>query len=164
MIRTLHQRIWRWIKGQIAQDVPASDGLCEYDCRKQQCSDAEWAACERRIERAAGELWPKTKPVAAARARPPALIEYRSVLVSQSDKEQLLSRLKCAHCQSLFNCEGLVQAVLAELRHSRMECRKADNDSPVTDREFIEVVRRGIDSFLSESFGSEDNSESPPAA
>jgi hypothetical protein len=46
-----------------------------------------------------------------------------------------------------------------------MECRRADSDDRlVTDREFIEVVRRGIDSFLSESFGSEDNSESPPAA
>jgi hypothetical protein len=38
-------------------------------------------------------------------------------------------------------------------------------DPEVTDPEFIEAVRRGIDFFLRDSFGSEDNNESfPPAA
>jgi len=53
--QTLHKKSWQWMKNQIAQDVPASDGLCEYDCRKQQCAEEEWAICERRIRSAAGK-------------------------------------------------------------------------------------------------------------
>jgi hypothetical protein len=55
-IQTLHRRLWQWLKDQIAQDVPEADGLCEYDCRKQQCTEEDWATCERRIHKAAGEL------------------------------------------------------------------------------------------------------------
>lgn len=164
-IQTLHKKFWQRLKNQIAQDVPASNGLCEYDCRKQQCTEEEWATCERRIGRAAGELWPETKP---PRTSPPSpnLTNHRSILISQAEKEQALARLKCAHCQSLFNCEGLAQAVLTELRHSRIEYRRADRDDPeITDLEFINAVRRGIARFLSDSFGSDENSEScPPAA
>jgi hypothetical protein len=58
-IQTLRRRFWQWLKNQIAQDVPEADGLCEYDCRKQQCTEEEWATCERRINKAAGELWPE---------------------------------------------------------------------------------------------------------
>jgi Protein of unknown function (DUF2934) len=61
-IRTLHGKMWQWLKDQIAQDVPEADALCEYDCRKQQCSEEEWATCERRIHKAAGELWPESSP------------------------------------------------------------------------------------------------------
>lgn len=164
-IQTLHKKFWQWVKNQIAQDVPASGALCEYDCRKPQCTEEEWATCERRIQRAAGELWPETKP-APTSPRSPEVIDYRSILLSQSEKEQTLARLKCAHCQSLFNCEGLAQAVLAELRRCRIEYRRVGGDDPeVTDPEFIEAVRRGIDRFLRDSFGAEDNNEScPPAA
>ncbi len=164
-IQTLHKKFWQWVKNQIAQDVPASDALCEYDCRKPQCTEEGWATCERRIQRAAGELWPETKP-ASASPRSPEVIDYRSILLSQSEKEQTLARLKCAHCQSLLNCEGLAQAVLAELRRCRIEYRRVGGDDPeVTDPEFIEAVRRGIDCFLRDSFGAEDNNEScPPAA
>jgi len=158
-IQTLYKRLWQWTKDQIAQDVPASDGLCEYDCRKQQCTEEEWATCERRIGRAAGELWPEEK----ARAE---VVEYRAILVSHSEKEKALARLKCSHCQSLFNCEGLAEAVLTELRRCRIEFRRAGGGDPeVTDPELIEAVRRGIDCFLRESVGSDANSESrPPAA
>ena len=165
-IQTLHKKSWQWLKNQIAQDVPASGGLCEYDCRKQQCTEEEWATCERRIQRAAGELWPETKPPRTSPTSP-NLTNHRSILVSQAEKEQTLARLKCAHCQSLFNCEGLAQAVLAELSQSGIEYRKADRDDPeVTDPEFIDAVRRGIDRFLGDSFGSEDNNNEscPPAA
>jgi hypothetical protein len=54
----LHRKLWRWLKAQIAQVVPDGDGLCEYDCRKLQCTEEEWASCERRVGKAAGELWP----------------------------------------------------------------------------------------------------------
>jgi hypothetical protein len=164
-IQTLHNKFWQWMKNQIAQDVPASDRLCEYDCRKQQCTDEEWATCERRIGKAAGELWPATKP-APTPPQSPEVVDYRSILVSQSEKEQALARLKCTHCQSLFKCEGLAQAVLTELRRCRIESRRVGGGDPgVTDPELIEAVRRGIDCFLRDSFGSDENSEScPPAA
>ena len=59
-VQTLRRRLWEWLKGQIARDVPEADGLCEYDCRKQHCTTEEWVTCERRIHRAAGELWPES--------------------------------------------------------------------------------------------------------
>lgn len=164
-IQILHKKFWHWMKNQIVQDVPASDGLCEYDCRKPQCTEDEWGTCERRIQRAAGELWPETRP-APTPPQSPEVIESRSVPVSQSEREQTLARLKCAHCQSLFNCEALARAVLAELRRCRIAYRRMDGDAPeVTDAELIEAVRRGIDCFLLASFGSEDNNDScSPAA
>jgi hypothetical protein len=166
-IQTLYLRVWQWLKGQVVQDVPKAVELCEYDCRKPQCNEKEWATCERRIKDAAGELCPETKhaPIPPQSAEV-EVIDYRSILVSQSEKEQALARLKCAHCQSLFNCEDLAQAVLAELRRCHIEYRRVDGGDPdVTDPEFIEAVRRGIDCFLRDSSGSGDDNEScPPAA
>jgi len=69
-IQTLHRRFWQWLKDQIAQDVPEADGLCEYDCRKQQCREEEWATCERRIHKAAGELWPESIPAPRGETNP----------------------------------------------------------------------------------------------
>jgi hypothetical protein len=48
----------RWVADKIIQDVPEDTALCEFDCQKGQCTDGEWANCDRRIKRAAGELWP----------------------------------------------------------------------------------------------------------
>jgi len=59
-IQTLFRQFWQWLKDQIAQDVPEADGLCEYDCDKLQCTEKEWATCERRIHKASGELWPES--------------------------------------------------------------------------------------------------------
>jgi len=164
-IQTLHKKFGQWVKNQIAQDVPGSVGLCEYDCRKQQCSEGEWATCERRIQRAVGELWPATKP-AQTPPTPTQHTNHGSILVSQSEKEEALARLKCAHCQSLFNCEGLAQAVLAEIQHCRIEHRMPGGDNlEATNPELINAVRRGIDRFLRDSSGAEDSTESfPPAA
>jgi len=159
-IQTLRKNLWQRLRDQIVQDVPVSDGLCEYDCRKQQCSEAEWANCERRVHRAAGELWPSPRPTPIP-PQFPELVRHRSTAVSQAETSQALARLKCAHCQSLFNCDALAQAVLAELRRCRIEYRRACGDGPtVTDREFIEAVRRGIDGFFGDSFGAENNDES----
>jgi hypothetical protein len=71
-IQPLHKKLWQWLKGQIAQDVPDADGLCEYDCRKQQCTEEEWATCERRINKAAGELWPEPSPAPRGETSPSA--------------------------------------------------------------------------------------------
>lgn len=66
-IQTLHRTMWQWLKDQIAQEVPEAVALCEYDCRKQQCTGEEWATCERRTHQAAGELWPESSPRLAAK-------------------------------------------------------------------------------------------------
>ena len=54
--------VWRWLLGQISREVPAGDGLCEFDCRKPQCFEGEWENCMRRLRRAAGELMPLKTP------------------------------------------------------------------------------------------------------
>ena len=43
------RRLWQLVKRQIADDVPEDLAICEFDCRKVQCTQAEWIACERRI-------------------------------------------------------------------------------------------------------------------
>jgi hypothetical protein len=80
-IQTLHSKMWQWLKDQIAQDVPEADALCEYDCRKQQCTEEEWATCERRIHKAAGELWPESSPAPSGETNPGA---KSSQIASQS--------------------------------------------------------------------------------
>lgn len=42
-------RLWTWAKSQWVQEVPVAEELCEFDCRKQQCMEGEWASCERRL-------------------------------------------------------------------------------------------------------------------
>jgi hypothetical protein len=65
------------------------------------------------------------------------------------ESEQALARLRCAHCQSLINCDGLAQAVLAELkRDDHLALRHSDNNSALTDSDLIGAVRQGIDRFL----------------
>jgi hypothetical protein len=58
----LLRRLSDWVLNQIAQDVPEDIGLCEFDCRIGQCSQVEWKCCQRRLNRAEGELMP-THPV-----------------------------------------------------------------------------------------------------
>jgi hypothetical protein len=53
-LRNICDRIW----GQFIGEVPEDHALCEYDCRKPQCTEGEWENCMRRLERAAGELMP----------------------------------------------------------------------------------------------------------
>jgi hypothetical protein len=53
------RQIWaRFKRNWIISEIPQEVALCEFDCRKGQCSQEEWAACKRRISRAAGELMP----------------------------------------------------------------------------------------------------------
>jgi hypothetical protein len=60
----LFGKFWRWISAQVVTEVPEDDALCEFDCRKQQCSEGEWESCERRLHHAARELMPAKKPFA----------------------------------------------------------------------------------------------------
>jgi hypothetical protein len=57
------RNIWNWVAGQVIGEVPEDDAPCEYDCRKLQCTEGEWETCERRLQRAAGELMPAKIPV-----------------------------------------------------------------------------------------------------
>ena len=78
------------------------------------------------------------------------------------EQEQALARLKCAHCQSLVDCEALAEAVLAELhRRFRVECRSGDGGPQATDAEMVAAVREGIDRFLRNAGGEESRA---PAA
>jgi hypothetical protein len=61
-------QVLRWLKQQVIQDVPDELAVCEFDCRKVQCTRDEWATCERRINRAAGELFPSHSVLFDARA------------------------------------------------------------------------------------------------
>jgi hypothetical protein len=49
---------WQRLKKQWIDDVPDDVALCEFDCRKGQCTYGEWASCERRLSKTAGELMP----------------------------------------------------------------------------------------------------------
>jgi hypothetical protein len=69
-IPTRHRKFWQWLKDQIVQEVGEADGLCEFDCRKPQCTEEEWATCERRIQNAAGELWPDSGAATHSRTNP----------------------------------------------------------------------------------------------
>jgi hypothetical protein len=51
-------RLWRWFRLGWSAEVPENVALCEFDCRKNECTYGEWASCERRISKAAGELMP----------------------------------------------------------------------------------------------------------
>jgi hypothetical protein len=61
VIERLRAKLVRWWNAQVIQEVPDTDALCEFDCRRLQCSQGEWESCERRIRRAAGELYPAPK-------------------------------------------------------------------------------------------------------
>lgn len=50
--------IGEWVIGQIVQDVPEDVGLCEFDCRRNDCLPGELESCHRRRHRAVGELMP----------------------------------------------------------------------------------------------------------
>jgi len=58
-------RLWRRFKLQWSEPVPEDIAVCEFDCRKSQCSYGEWASCDRRISGAAGELMPPRPPVSS---------------------------------------------------------------------------------------------------
>ncbi|MGA8741537.1 MAG: hypothetical protein WB561_10175 [Terracidiphilus sp.] len=42
-------RLLGWVTDQIIQDVPGSIEVCEFNCRKSQCTLGEWETCCRRL-------------------------------------------------------------------------------------------------------------------
>jgi hypothetical protein len=43
------RRLTRWIENRLIHDVPEDIATCEFDCRKPECRQGEWEACERRL-------------------------------------------------------------------------------------------------------------------
>jgi hypothetical protein len=76
-------RAWRWISNQVVQDVPEEIMVCEYDCRKAQCTMAEAERCEKRQQEGAGELFPLV--VTMRRARSHDLYSLPADLLRASD-------------------------------------------------------------------------------
>ena len=60
--RNPFKRLWQFVKRQVVDDASEDLTICEFDCRKGQCTQDEWAACERRIRKGAGELFPDSRP------------------------------------------------------------------------------------------------------
>lgn len=56
-------RFGQWTRSLLVQDVPEEIAVCEFDCRKGECSHDEWERCERRLTKAAGELSPSSQRV-----------------------------------------------------------------------------------------------------
>ena len=51
--------IWQWLQDQFIQTVPDDCAVCEYNCRKCQCTSGEWESCARRLNKPAGETIPR---------------------------------------------------------------------------------------------------------
>ena len=47
---SIFDRGWRFLIEQLIQDVPESIAVCEFDCRRNDCTAEEWVSCERRLE------------------------------------------------------------------------------------------------------------------
>ena len=54
-------KAWQWFRAQFVQEVPEESSLCEFECRKGQCTLDEWKSCARRLSKAAGELMPLSR-------------------------------------------------------------------------------------------------------
>ncbi len=63
MIRTLNpapliRRTWARLKRNLVQEVPEELAVCEFGCRKTECTMAQWATCRYRLQ---GGLIPREK-------------------------------------------------------------------------------------------------------
>jgi len=51
----------QFVKRQIIDEAPEDFAICEFDCRRGQCKQDELDACERRMRKGAGELFPSSR-------------------------------------------------------------------------------------------------------
>jgi hypothetical protein len=52
------RRQWYRLSNELIQDVPEAIAVCEFDCRKTQCTNEEWTNCKRRLRKPVEELMP----------------------------------------------------------------------------------------------------------
>jgi hypothetical protein len=62
--------LWRWLQGQMVQDVPDSLAACEFDCRALSCRRGDWERCMHRL-RGAGLAARHRQAGQARRGGPP---------------------------------------------------------------------------------------------
>jgi curli biogenesis system outer membrane secretion channel CsgG len=62
------RRSWQQFEQHLSEEVPEDIAVCEFDCRKTQCSYGEWKSCERRLSKGAGELMPASPTSPASRS------------------------------------------------------------------------------------------------
>lgn len=62
-------RLMQRVTEKLIADVPSTHAVCEFDCRKVQCSHTDWTCCARRLAHADGELWPALTGAADSRTR-----------------------------------------------------------------------------------------------
>jgi len=48
-LRTSIVEFSHWLKAQWVAEVPEDLAICEFECRKSQCSSDDWARCVRRV-------------------------------------------------------------------------------------------------------------------
>ena len=48
-LRTSIIEFSHWLKAQWVSEVPEDLAICEFECRKSQCSSDDWARCVRRV-------------------------------------------------------------------------------------------------------------------
>jgi hypothetical protein len=58
VVRHAFQWFRQFVERHIVGEVPDEIGLCEFDCRELQCTERQWAVCERRRRKGAEELFP----------------------------------------------------------------------------------------------------------
>ena len=44
--RTAFVKLWQWAKNHIVEEVPANLAICEFQCRREQCTVSYWRTCE----------------------------------------------------------------------------------------------------------------------
>lgn len=49
-LATIFDRGWRFLMDQLIQDVPEAIAVCEFDCRRTDCTPELWRTCERRLD------------------------------------------------------------------------------------------------------------------
>ena len=55
-LRTSIIELCRWLKAQWVAEVPDDLAICEFECRKSECSFDGWANCVRRISQTPREI------------------------------------------------------------------------------------------------------------
>ena len=49
-VASIFDRGWRFLMDHLIQDVPEAIAVCEFDCRRPDCTAEEWLTCARRLE------------------------------------------------------------------------------------------------------------------
>ena len=63
-------RVWRWLKTQVAQEVPDDYAACAFDCKKTDCSPEQIATCERRLQHGISVCTPREANACLAHGAP----------------------------------------------------------------------------------------------